>query len=355
MRVLSKGLSREVPMNCILRTRASRLPVSVLVIAIGSFMSLNAVSSGAGASIEIDVENPLGAAQEAASAHSYDATLTTTWLSQSGLRTRRVTVRADGESVSVVGERKMISSGSQRAVLRGGIWHSIWSNPAALNGPSLTKKYVVKIGGESSIAGRSTTQVIVADRRGRVRDLIDLDNETGLLLRREQRDEKGQPLRIITFEKISAVSAADYVPSKLKAVGVAPRTALTINAPFVMLKRLPGGFMLVGKYMAPGNGRELFYSDGLNSVSVFEWEGSIEPGSLPPGGTWRRAPNGELRTYDSPIGCVSVWDANGMTFAVVSEASALETSRIVAALPQDTTPDRITRISRFLTGPFSWG
>ncbi|MBJ7282006.1 MAG: hypothetical protein JHD40_02720 [Acidimicrobiia bacterium] len=52
---------------------------------------------------------------------------------------------------------------------------------------------------------------------------------------------------------------------------------------------------------------------------------------------------------------MSVWDADGMTFTVVSEATALETARIVAALPQDTKTEGFERISRFLVGPFSWG
>jgi len=341
----------------------SRLPFGVLAIGVGSFMALSAASSVAGASIAVDLENPLGAAQEAALAHSYDATLTTTWLSQSGLRTRRITVSADGERVSVLGERRLLSSGSLRAVERGGNWHSIWTTPATLRGPALSKKYVVTLGGASSVAGRATTQVVIADRRGRLRDLIDLDAENGLMLRREQRDEGGSTLRITAFEKIGAVKKADQTPettkpgksSKSLEDSGSPRAARTIEAPFMLYKKLPGGFILVGKYLAQGNGRELFYSDGLNSVSVFEWVGSIEPGSLPAGGTWHRAPNGEMRSYDSPVGIVNVWDANGMTFTVVSEATALETARIVSALPQDTSTEGFARISRFLIGPFSWG
>jgi hypothetical protein len=155
--------------------------------------------------------------------------------------------------------------------------------------------------------------------------------------------------------KPGAANPGGVKPTKSKDASFAPRAALTIDAPFMLFSRLPGGFTLVGKYLAQGNGRELFYSDGLNSVSVFEWEGSIEPGSLPSGGEWRRAPNGDMRSYDSPVGIVSVWDADGMTFTVVSEATALETARIVAALPQDTKTKGFERISRFLVGPFSWG
>ena len=354
------------------RSLLSRLPLGVLAVGVGSFMALSAASSRAGASIAIDLNNPLGAAQDAASAHSYDATLTTTWRSQSGLRTRRITVNSDGERVSVLGEQKLLSSGSLRAVKRGGSWHSIWTTPATRRGPALSKKYVVTLGGASSVAGRVTTQVVISDRRGRLRDLLDLDAENGLMLRREQRDERGETLRVTVFEKIGAVKKADRdpevskpnepkkpnkpnKPSRSMEGSAAPRTALTVDKPFMLFRRLPGGFVLIGKYVAQGNGRELFYSDGLNSVSVFEWEGSIEPGSLPAGGTWHRAPNGEMRSYDSPVGIVNVWDADGMTFTVVSEATALETARIVSALPQDTSTEGFARISRFLIGPFSWG
>lgn len=338
----------------------SRLPKGVLAVGLGSLMAFSAASSAAGASTTLDLDNPLGAAQEAASTHSFDATLTTSWLSQNGLRTRRITVRADGELVDVLGERRLRSSRSLRAVQTGDVWRSIWNSAASLRGPALSKKYVVTVGGASSVAGRATTQVFIADRRGRVRDLIDLDSENGLMLRREQRDENGDVLRITAFEKISAVKEAEKTRGEIKYSDSkkdsgSPREALAIEAPFMLYKTLPGGFVLVGKYVVQGNGRELFYSDGLNSVSVFEWEGSIEPGSLPAGGKWHRAPNGEMRSYDSPVGTVSVWDADGMTFTVVSEATALETARIVSALPQDTNPQGLERISRFLIGPFSWG
>lgn len=226
------------------RSLFSRLPLGVFLVSVGSFMALGAASSGAGASIAIDLDNPLGAAQDAALSHSYDATLTTTWLSQGGLRTRRITVNANGERVSVLGERKLLSSGSLRAVQRRGSWHSIWTTPETLRGPALSKKYVVTLGGSSNVAGRATTQVVIADRRGRLRDLIDIDSENGLMLRREQRDERGETLRITVFEKISVMNEAEQSPGVLKPGATTPvERSLLIQRMRVPPRVLPSPLM----------------------------------------------------------------------------------------------------------------
>jgi hypothetical protein len=87
---------------------------------------------------------------------------------------------------------------------------------------------------------------------------------------------------------------------------------------------------------------------------VFEWGGSLKPGSLPTGGAYGNAGDADARTYETPVGVVTVWDARGRTFAVVSEATPIETARIVAALPQDGPDDAPTRVGRFLIGPFTW-
>ena len=110
----------------------------------------------------------------------------------------------------------------------------------------------------------------------------------------------------------------------------------------------------IGAYRAASGGREQYYSDGLVGVSVFQWHGSLKPGSLPAGGTYGTPGRPDARVYESPVGEVAVWDANGRTYAVVSEATPAETARIVAALPKDGSDDAPTRIGRFLIGPFTW-
>ncbi len=305
----------------------------------------------------IDLRDPLAAATTAARDHAYEGTLTVTWRADGVLRSRSVTVHSDAGSVAVTGDRRLSAVGARRALRSGGVWHLLWNRGDADDVPPIAGKYTVAVEPGVLVAGRTTDRVRITDPRGRVREYIDLDRETGLLLRREQRNEQGAVMRITGFEEVAIAATptegapADVGPRTPRGSGPAP---VVVAPPFRSVTRLPGGFLRVGSYRAAGGGREQYYSDGLVGVSVFEWGGSLKPGSLPAGGTYGTAGRPDARVYESPVGSVAVWDAGGRTFAVVSEATPTETARIIAALPAEGTEDGPTRIGRFLIGPFTW-
>ena len=324
--------------------------------ACGAVAGALAFTATAGA-LTVDPNDPLATATAAAEQHAYDGTLTVTWRADGVLRTRDVTVSSDAGSVSVTGDRALSAVGTRRALRNRGVWHLLWNRASTTRAPALGAKYTVTTGPGDAVAGRPTERVTVTDPRGRVREIIDLDAASGLLLRREQRNEQGAVMRITGFSEIAIAATptagppTEVGPSSPR--GRSPRP-ITIVAPFHSFPRLPAGFVRVGSYRAAGGGREQYYSDGLVGVSVFEWGGSLKPGSLPTGGAYGTAGDGDARTYETPVGAVTVWDASGRTFAVVSEATPIETARIVAALPQDGPDDGPTRVGRFLIGPFTW-
>ncbi len=324
--------------------------------ACGALLGTLGFTAAAGA-VTIDVRDPLAVATVAAQQHAYDGTLTVTWRADGVLRTRSVEVHSDAGRVAVTGDRALSATGVRRSLRSGGVWHLLWNRADSSDAPTLGAKYTVTTEPGVVVAGRPTDRVRIADAQGNVRELLDLDRETGLLLRREQRNEQGAVMRITGFEDVTiAATPTDGPPAAVgpntpKGAGPAP---VRITAPFVSVSRLPGGFVRVGAYRATNGGREQYYSDGLVGVSVFEWSGSLKPGSLPSGGSYGSAGRPDARIYESPVGQVVVWDAADRTFAVVSEATPVETARIVASLPKDGTDDAPTRIGRFLIGPFTW-
>lgn len=321
--------------------------------ALAGALGVTAVAAAA----TIDPRDPLATATAAARDHAYDGTLTVSWRADGVLRSRSVTVQSDAGSVAVTGDRRLSAVGARRALRSGGVWHLLWSRDDAREAPPIAAKYLVTVEPGDLVAGRTTDRVRITDPRGRVRELLDLDRETGLLLRREQRNEQGAVMRITGFEEVviaatpTAGEPAEVGPRAPKGSGPAP---VVVAAPFRSLARLPGGFVRVGSYRAAGGGREQYFSDGLVGVSVFEWGGSLKPGSLPTGGSYGAAGRADARLYESPVGSVAVWDTDGRTFAVVSEATPIETARIIAALPAEGTDDGPTRVGRFLIGPFTW-
>ena len=324
--------------------------------ACGALVGTLGFTAVAGA-VTVDVRDPLAVATAAARQHAYDGTISVTWRADGVLCTRAVEVHSDAGRVAVTGDRALSAAGVRRSLREGGVWHLLWNRADASDAPAIGTKYTVTTEPGVVVAGRPTDRVRITDAQGNVRELLDLDHETGLLLRREQRNEQGAVMRITGFEDVTIAATpsegapAAVGPNNPKGAGPAPTR---ISAPFVSVTRLPGGFVRVGAYRATSGGREQYYSDGLVGVSVFQWSGSLKPGSLPSGGAYGSAGRPDARIYESPVGEVVVWDAGGRTYAVVSEATPAETARIVASLPKDGTDDAPTRIGRFLIGPFTW-
>lgn len=304
----------------------------------------------------IDPADPIGGARRAERAHAFDGTLRVAWRADGGWRTRTFTVHSDAGSLAVEGDATTTARGDVRAIVDGASAHVLWDRPAA-PGPSITGKYAVEVSATArdTVAGRAAFRVTVRDRRGRTREVLALDASTGLLLRRVTLDEAGRRMRVVAFERVDvAATPTAGEPTQVpdRTAGRAPAPVRTVVAPYVLVRRLPGGFRLVGVYRAAG-GRELFFSDGLYGVSVFQWRGALDRSALPEGGRTGGSAAHGARTYDSPLGPVSVWSDDDLTFSVVSETTPTETARIVAELPGSAAPGSIDGVGGLLVAPFT--
>ena len=181
--------------------------------ACGAVAGAVAFTATAGA-LTVDPNDPLATATAAAEQHAYDGTLTVTWRVDGVLRTREVTVSSDAGSVSVTGDRALSAVGTRRALRNRGVWHLLWNRASTTQAPALGAKYTVTTGPGDAVAGRPTERVTVTDPRGRVREIIDLDAASGLLLRREQRNEQGAVMRITGFSEVAIAATPTAGPPR---------------------------------------------------------------------------------------------------------------------------------------------
>ena len=121
-------------------------------------------------------------------------------------------------------------------------------------------------------------------------------------------------------------------------------------------RKIGRGFVLAGVYSQAEGAVQLYYSDGLLGLSVFEREGELDWDALPSGGR-----DGEARRDARPRLPRPSRDrpwcgtADGITYTCVTDAPVDELAAIVAGMDAADEPGVMEDIGHFVTAPFSWG
>lgn len=221
--------------------------------------------------------------------------------------------------------------------------------------------YRVVDGGTAQIDTGPATRLEVSRRAaGPVREVLFVDDASGLLVRRETYDPAGQPVRVVAFTELDHDPDA-IVPPPEAPQAAAVAAALQLDGGYPV--ELPGGFELLDRREledAETTITRLVYDDGLYTLSLFIQDGQLAHHatdgatslSTPTGGTVWRWPGSEPRRV--------VWSGDGRTFTALSDASTADVVAAVADLPNAPPPstlDRLTRgiarVWRQLTPP--WG
>ena len=231
-----------------------------------------------------------------------------------------------------------------------------WSNTAPgivapVDVARVEANYSVDIGPASSVAGRKTTTLsLVSKHTGTLAQRIWIDNQTRLILRRENYTADGSVGSKSSFDSIRVGMTLPKdlfnltVPSGMTLVSGASYAKTTTNTSelvksadfkFATPKYLPNGFVLERGSVASHDGVntvELVYGDGLRTFSLFE----NATGRLP------RFEQGEAEPIH--IGDVSgkyaevsgqalaSWNAGGLNFTIVGDLSTKEISKIGASI-----------------------
>jgi sigma-E factor negative regulatory protein RseB len=224
--------------------------------------------------------------------------------------------------------------------------------------------YTVAYAGSGS-AGHRTAQVVEAWRDdGSLAARFWLDEQTKLPLQREIFDSQAHVMSEEAFVDVRvsqqppAASSASATPS----ASAVPRAAQLAVSQLLALRAggwlvpasLPGGLSLFTgsqTQSAAGSVLDLAYSDGLSVVSLFEQRGNL-PAQLP---GWRQVALGGHQVYAAePDQRPVTWASRGMVYTLMADAPAPTVELVVGALPHDTPPGFLKRMSRGVARVASW-
>lgn len=250
-------------------------------------------------------------------------------------------------------------------------------DPAAGSMAGLDDKYDVELDGAQDLLDRRCVRLEIVRRADDLlRERLWVDEETGLLLRRETFDVDGERARMAVYLALDLDPAelprtTDRAGRSEERVADHDQTSTAVGARGIDALRqggwtvpaeLPGGYLPRGSFTASSAAGlssdtaalQLVYGDGLYTVSLFQQPGSPDWTSLPPGA--QHADGLDFVAYEWP-GAVPqrlVWEARGSTWSLVGDAPRDEFAVIAAALPHHEPPDLVHRIGRGLRRLWTW-
>jgi hypothetical protein len=338
---------------------------ALVVTAMAALTALGPVADAglrAGADQSDPAEELLANARHAAERSAFSGVLEVTWSDAAGPHAREVAVRSANGVLSLGDEGQVVVDGPRRFVHETEGWLAVWGGTVVPDVPSPSEKWRFTLRDGPVVAGRSTREVDAAGRDdGRVRERLYFDTTTGLLLRREQLDRRGNTVRAVSFVSIGeaagalfGVLPADAPRAPLASATRQPRSIQTLAAPYRAPSTAGDGFRLAGRYRDSAGTVQLFYSDGLFAVSVFEQQGELDWSELPAGGDSRTVAGADARRYRTPTGVVTVWESDEVVYTAVGDAPTDQVDGLLADFMPSDSPSTFERVTSFVLGPFDW-
>lgn len=239
---------------------------------------------------------------------------------------------------------------------------------------ALEEKYAVTVTGEQRLLDRPCTRMEVRRRDDdSLRERLWVDDQTGLLLRRDSFEGAERRLRLVTYLSLDLrPSAPPRADSRVgrhrrterlerRAHAISPVDTEALSAlrqgGWTVPATLPGDYEPVGMFAVDGaesQPLQVVYRDGLYTVSLFQQRGRPDWDSLPEGA--RVAEGLDWHAYEWP-GAVPqrlVWEASGTTFSLVGDAPPEEFLAIAGSLPTRQAVGLADRLRRGLARLWGW-
>jgi len=289
--------------------------------------------AGAGGSGQPD---PLDEARKAAAETPFSGSVTLQWREGSVLRQDRVTVKGTHGTLLAQGGRSAMAVGSERLVYSPGDgWHELWPSGLGSPGhPDIEDAYDLRPDGADRVAGYPT-EVVEVLKGGVVRERLDLEAKTKLLLRRQQYDSRGVLERAFTFDQVQigdgtmTTPTTPPAPKRDGAKSLAPNEVPSSErAP----RQLAAGYRRLGAYRQ-GDVVQQLYGDGLYDLSLFEEHGGLDANDLP--GQRRAVRFGGRRGWEFswPGGEGIVWTAGRTVYTLVGDVPPDELMAVASSVP----------------------
>jgi len=307
----------------------------------------------AGAGSDDDAEALLAYSRRVGANETFAGVVEVRWADEAGeeqvVRVGARSVR--GRFVVGVAEHHFIGQGFERFTTSAGDVDARWIEGQGGAPPPPGESWDLEIGRHREVAGREATVVVARDDDGHVRARFAIDRERGQLLRREVLDRHGRVVHSVGFVKIVIGSITPAVPATPKDAPAAPEALDTAPGGYLAPDEIDG-YRLLGVYQHADGLMQMYYGDGVFTLSLFEQTGTIDWESLPIGG----ADVADLRdrAYVTAVGTVVVWQQGELVCTIVGDGPRDVVAKAVADLAGINDDSWLDDVGDFLLGPFSW-
>jgi hypothetical protein len=306
-----------------------------------------------------DAEAALETARTATVREEFSGVVQIEWLSDGKWQVARVPVQGAGGTVQIgEGTRKATGRGDDRWVAGVTGWHAGWTQPVAGDPPSPSKHWKLRMAKGPDVAGRTTDVVTATDPTTKTARLkVYVDRATGVMLRREVLDQRGKTVRSVGFVEVKKLGGARTKPlATPKTQKAAPVKLVSLPKGYDAPARIATRYVLVGRYLRDDGTVQLYYSDGLFGISLFEQRGSLDWNGLPGGGGGVEVGDERGRHYEVAGGTVLVWEHDDLTLTAVSDATRGDLQTFAVAFGRRSSDDDgvLDDVADFVLGPFGF-
>src|SRR5581483_5096444 len=214
-------------------------------------------------------------------------------------------------------------------------WQELWpSGLASAARPNVEDAYDIRSVGTEQVAGYPT-DVVEALKGGTVRERLDLEANTKLLLRRSQYDARGTLQRSFTFDHINIGDQSMTPPTTPAAPrSDVPKTLALSKVPSSEREPsvLASGYKRLGAF-TQGGVVQLVYSDGLYDLSLFQEEGALDKSDLPADRRTVRLSGHPAWAFSWPGGEGIVWTAGRTVYTLMGDVPPDELATVAQSVP----------------------
>jgi hypothetical protein len=335
------------PTSGAVRARVSRAAAVAALFGV-ALLALPSAPASAGADPEALLRNAREASEDVVLAGIVEVR----WRDGNDVRVEQTSAHARGGTY-VVGRGDNIAFGAEGAAwaAEDGI-ATRWGRIDGEDSPRPGATWDLELDEPVEVAGREAYVVVASIDGGAERARFYVDKEQGLLLRRDVLQRDGDLERSVRFTTLASGDAAPPVPP-LPPGAPGPTSIGDVGPRFVAPERLDPGFRLLGKYQHPDGTVQLFYGDGLFSLSVFQQPGDVDWDAMPDGGRRGDVDGERAASYSTAAGTVVVWARDDLVLTGVSDAPPDVAREAIAAI--DGGDDGVlTELVDFVLGPFGW-
>jgi hypothetical protein len=314
-------------------------------------------SAAWGTPIAASQDTVIDRARRAAEAASFTGVIEVAWRAGSTLHHEQLTVRAERGALLFGGPTPLMALDQARLVRDAAAWDVLW--PAALgrlSRPDSSDKYDQRVSVGPKLLGY-TTAVIEFRRHDRVRERLFVEEYSGLLLRREQFDDRGRLQRSMGFQTLEVEADPPALPRPVSTETDAPRVidADDLSRPYSAPLVLGEGYRRTGVFRQD-DVVQVVYSDGVYDLSVFEQRGRLRGAAVPDGGRSVRIGQANGWHYTWPGGQVLLWQSGRTVYTAVGDAPVDEVVNAVERVRGTSSTSvvhRLRRAARTLVGAFA--